>query len=434
MSTDEATRLAPLPAASPSRPKVVRRKPIKRRRLRKAWDFSHRWSALILGLFLVVETTSGAVLLYNAELFRASHGDFYTHTDSATPVSPEDALRIVQRAHPDFPAGWVARDGGILAVGSADYSRAYAVDPGTGHINGSADLQRGVLGFLVNLHDCALNCPGMAGTVPALAKPVPTFGLSWLNEITWGSVVLGSLGLLMVLLAISGAIVWWPTFARFSQGFRLRMKKGRYARDLDLHNVIGIVAVPAILMWGVTGAAFELPVVEKAWLAITGGDSAVDTTTFSFTPRESPAGSPTLSVSDAESVALEHAPGRVGYLTIPTEAADYYTVAVAGRYAPYGYRAFYSGDVQVYINPHDRTDVKVVDASHGQPLANTFYDKVFEPAHFGWLVNPWWRAAWFVFGMTPLALMITGLSTWLFKRGVHKRKKAARQAREAARQ
>ena len=392
------------------------------------WDYTHRWSArsaIVLGLFLVVEATSGAILLYNAELFRASHSTFYHHTASADPIDAEQAMHIVTREHPDFAAGWVSPDGGILAVGSTDFSSAYAVDPGTGRINGKADLNGGVLGFLVNMHDCAFTCAGSPGTLSALTHPVPTLGMTWLADVTWGGAILGVLGLLMLFLGISGIILWWPTFARFSHGFRLRMKKGRYARDLDLHNVIGIVSIPFLLTWGITGAAFELPVVEKAWLAMTGG-TAPDEAQFAFTPRQTATDAPTLSISDATSIAHEHVDGRTSYLTVPTPEADYYAVSMAGDYAPYGHRAFYSGDITVYVNSHDRDDVKVVDASHGQPLANTFYDKVFEPAHFGWLVSGWWRVVWFALGMTPLILMITGLSTWSFKRGVAKRRKAAR--------
>jgi uncharacterized iron-regulated membrane protein len=99
---------------------------------------------------------------------------------------------------------------------------------------------------------------------------------------------------------------------------------------------------------------------------------------------------------------------------------------VAGAYSPREHRLFYSGDVLVYVNAYDGADVKVVDASHDRPLANTFYAKVFEPAHFGWLVNGWWRLVWLVFGLTPLALAVTGLSTWLFRRGTERRRNGAR--------
>lgn len=212
--------------------------------------------------------------------------------------------------------------------------------------------------------------------------------------LTVGGLLLLVLGLLMVLLAITGVITWWPGFRRLSHGFRARLKRGRFARDYDLHNVIGLVAAPFVLMWGVTGAAFELPAVENAWLTITGGAS-VDPDRHTFTPNED---------------------------------AAYYTVSIAGSYAPYGARAFFGGGVYVYVDRHNASHVSVVDGGDVEPAANTFYEKVFEPAHFGWLVNGWWRIIWVVLGLTPLALMITGLSTWLFRTGAKRRRARAAKA------
>jgi uncharacterized iron-regulated membrane protein len=101
---------------------------------------------------------------------------------------------------------------------------------------------------------------------------------------------------------------------------------------------------------------------------------------------------------------------------LPSENADYYRAAIAGAYSPYENRAFYSGDVLVYINAGDSADIAVVDSSQDRPVANTFYDKIFRPAHFGWLVNGWWRIIWLLLGLTPAALAATGISTWLVKR------------------
>ena len=115
--------------------------------------------------------------------------------------------------------------------------------------------------------------------------------------------------------------------------------------------------------------------------------------------------------------ALQHAPGEIRYVSLPGEGFDYYSFSIAGNgYQPYGSRAFFGGDQTVNIDSHDPNHVSVVDAKP-QPGANTFYEKVFEPAHFGWLVNGWWRIIWFVLGIAPLALMVTALSTWLFRLG-----------------
>lgn len=422
MTRTEAAAKAPVKAKGPVR-RWLRRRPT-----RRAMVVTHRWLSLVLGLFLVIETTSGAILLYRAEYFRSTHGDLYQHSASANPVTPQQAVDIVTKAHPEFKAAWVSNDGGILAVGDPAYANIYAVDPGTGHINGAADINGGVMGFLANIHDCGLTCQDDPGYVSWLAKPVPTLGQAWLATVTWGSAVLALLGLLMIFLAITGVITWWPGFRRMSRGFRVRTKKGRFARDYDLHNVIGIIAVPMVFLWGVTGTAFELPAVENAWLAITGGHAA-DPNRYTFTANPAPAGAADIGVDGATKAALERYPGEFHYLQTPRgpgEAA-YYAVSVSEGYAPYNYRGFFSGDVMVYVDAHNPAHTSVVDDTAGEPGGNAFYDKVFEPLHFGWLMNGWWRIALFVLGLTPLALMVTGLSTWLFRNSTkRRRRKAAR--------
>lgn len=431
MSTDQATpdstRTEEAAASAPRGKRSGLRRWLRRRPARRSMVVVHRWTSLVLGLLLVVETTAGAVLLFHGDWFRATNSTFYQHTTSADPITAQRAMAIVTAAHPEFTAAWVSADNGILAVGDPTYTQAYAVDPGTGRINGFAHLEGGVMGWLANLHDCALTCQDYPGYVPALAKPVPTLGLSALTGITWGAVILGVLGVLMILLAITGVITWWPGFRRLSHGFRVRTGRGRFARDYDLHNVVGIIAVPFLLMWGVTGAAFEFPGVENAWLAVTGGHSP-DPNRYTFTANPAPKGSQELGVDRAASVALARVPGDVRYLVAPSPDADYYTVSVATGYQPYGDRAFFGGDTTVYVDGHDANHVSIADGSAGEPAANSFYERVFEPSHFGWLVNGWWRIIWALFGLAPLALAVTGVSTWLFRRGVQRRRRAARGA------
>lgn len=399
----------------------------RRRPVHRTLVLLHRWPGLLIGLLLIVETTSGAILLYNQEVFRATNAPFYHHTASVDPLSPEEAVTVVKKAHPQFGASWVSLDGGVIAVGEPTYSRAYAVDPGTGRINGMADLHGGVMGFLANLHDCALGCEGYPGFVPWFAHPVPTLGLTFLTGITWGAAVLGVLGLVMIALVLTSIKIWWPGRRRLRQRVRVRTGRGRFVRDYDLHNVVGMLALPFILMWGVTGAAFEFPVVEKAWLAVTGGD-APDPNAYVFTAHPAPKNAPTLDFAQASAAAVAKVPGQVRYVELPGAQAPYYAVAVKTDFAPSAHRAFYSGDTYVYVDSHDAAHTKTAPAA-GESMSNRFYDRVFEPTHFGWNVNGWWRLLWFAFGVAPLVLFITGVSTWLFRRRIKKRRRRAAAAR-----
>lgn len=400
------------------RPRWWRKRPV-----HKALVLTHRWTSLVLGLFLVVEATSGAAVLYQPEWFRATHGWFYQHSAAANPISAQRAVDLVSEAHPDFHASWVSYERGIYAIGDAGYAQAFSVDPGAGRINGLAELHGGTMGFLANLHDCALTCPAYPGYLPAMAASVPGLG-----GLSWGGLALVVLGLLLVLLVITGLIVWWPGIRRFSRGFRMRLHKGRFARDYDLHNIIGLIGAPLLLMWGVTGAAFELPAVKDAWVVMTGGEAGEQEPA----PGRAltPVNAPPVGVDAAVRAASGATGGEVVYAQLPqNDGPGTYVVSLHDSYAPYGYRALFGGDTTARVDTHDPTNVSIMDSAE-QPTANAFYDEVFEPAHFGWMVNGWWRIVWFVLGMTPAALAVTGLSTWLFRRGNRKRRKRATRTAE----
>jgi uncharacterized iron-regulated membrane protein len=421
----------PPPAPQPDRRAAVkrwwRRKPINR-----SLVLTHRWIGLVLGLFLVIECTTGAVLLYQGDLFRATNGKLYHHTASATPISAEQALNVVKQEKPDFGAIWVARDAGVWVVGDVSYENQWFVDPGTGRINGIGSQDHGILGLFINIHDCAFGCAGYPAHITWFETELWAGGPTFMNDITRGGFILGVLGLVLIVLVLTSLKIWWPGRKRIKQRFVVRRGKGRFARDYDLHNVVGAVALPFLLMWGITGAAFEFPVVEKAWLAITAGDQPKDED-FSIEAKDVPKGTPTISVDQATSVALAQLPGSsVNFIGVPSADANFYEIDLVSTYASYKYRSIYSGDAYVLIDPYDATHFSVIEGGKG-PVSNRFYDKFLEPTHFGWNVNGWWRIIWLLFGLAPLVLMITGVSTWLYRRGVKKRRKqtGARPIRDA---
>ena len=191
---------------------------------------SHRWPALVLGLLLVLETTSGAILLYQGELFRATNSNLYHHTASPDQIGPNEAITVVGKADPKFPASWVAHDGGVYVVGDQSYQDLYFVDPGTGDINGKTNPDRGFMGWLVNMHDCAFSCEGYPWYASWLAGPMWDDGPSFLTDITWGGFILGALGLVLILLALTSLKIWWPGIRKLKNRFVVRGGNGRFAR------------------------------------------------------------------------------------------------------------------------------------------------------------------------------------------------------------
>jgi uncharacterized iron-regulated membrane protein len=406
----------------PGRP--ARRRPL--RRVKRWTVVTHRWTSLVLGLVLVLITTTGAAVVFAPEWTRWTNSSTFDVTSSKHPVSVIDALETVDRAHPKFEAGSVNVYSGLYEVESRDtdaHPGFYGVDPGTGRITGYVNPDRGVMAFMAQVHECFFTCAEYPAYISALSDPMPTLGMHWLKDVTIGGFVLGVAGLLLIFLAVSGIWLWWPTIKRFSRGFKVRTGKGRFARDYDLHQVIGIVAVPFLLIWGVTGASFEFHWVSTAWYSVTGGEQAPES---SFTSKKAPKSTPDITAGAALAAAQEIAgpdkPIKNIYAPEPTDPTGVYSAYFASGLDPYRYGSA-PGVYLVEVDRRDADRIHVVDYGTAPTLSNKILDVWGSSAlHYGQTFNPWIRSIWFLLGLTPLLLAITALSTWLAKRKVRKRR------------
>jgi hypothetical protein len=280
-------------------------------------------------------------------------------------------------------------------LAGAESEMTYFVDAGTGTLNGRNNLYGGVVGFLENLHDGALTCEGFAGYTPWLSSPAPVASLSPFEEMTWGAVLLAIAGAALVFLAATAPFIWWPGLRRWRNAFRLRWRSGRYARDFDLHNVIGIVALVPLLVWGLTGLNFEVPGFRDVWDFATGGQSPPEDN-YTMEASENPR--PPITLGKAMQSAVERFPGL--------------RLLDAGPNL-WAHNAVYEDNVCVFLGP-------------SPTVSNAIADERTQPAlHYGTAVNGYWRALWFVLGFAPLLLSITGVSTWLYRRRVKRGRRAA---------
>jgi uncharacterized iron-regulated membrane protein len=395
----------------------------------------HRWVSLVLGVVLLVITTSGAFLVYGPEWWQWTNSSAYAESSSHVSVSPPAALGIVNAAHPDLNADTVNVYGGVYEVSAVTHAGGtyYTVDPASGRILGEVDLDRGFMAFMKQAHDCFFSCSELPGYIAVANHSVPTLGMKWLTDLTWGQVLLGGFALLLIFLALSGLWLWWGTLKKWADAVRVRWHRGRYARDFDLHNVIGIAAVPFLLVWGLTGAMIEFPWAKSAWYATTGGSTPADST---LTSNPAPKGTPDLTpdaaiTAAAATVVKRHGhPGRLTFFELPAadDPASTYTVVFhVDGFDPYSHHRF-PGQENINVDRHDAGRVGVIDLSPGAAptVSNALADSLaLVTLHFGQTFNVWWRLLWFGFGMAPLLLALTGVSTWLAKRGVRKRRRQA---------
>jgi uncharacterized iron-regulated membrane protein len=400
-------------------------------RLRRFLIVTHRWLSLLLGLVLLSITTSGAVLVYKPEIERWTNSAAYAHSEKPVTVTIPRARQAVKKAHPSFDAASVWHEHGVYRVYDTDYSSSYTVDPGTGKVLGHIGDTPSWIGFLDNLHECFLSCAEEPGHVWFLEKEVPltehwNIGSDG-EKITWGGLVLGAFALVLLYLSLTGLWLWFPRrgkrTGKWKKSVSVRWRRGRFARDTDLHNVAGLIAIPLLLLWAVTGMSYELGFVAKGYYAITPGKEIQSGTPVS---ARAPKGTPDISEDEAIAAAEKLHPGaRLVNVDVPAkdDPTSAYLMYMSIGYDPWAHSA-YPGEIGVYVDRH----TGVATTYYGDPdesTAQLIYDDFNYPTHSGYFVNGWWKIIWLVIGVAPALLAVTGVSTWLVRRKARKNRKDA---------
>ena len=205
----------------------------------------HLWTGIAIGLYIVVVCATGSVLVFRRQLMRiyANRPPVSLHTPDAKPLT-EDELRIAaQRAYPAFTVEkvWRSRRGNLpvdvwMSRGpkGAD-KKQHLFDPYNG-----ADLgetrPRGVrvIDWTVSLHDDLLG--GMRGRT-----------------------VNGVGAILLTILCVTGALIWWQGSVKWSRGLTVRWRGGWQRVNWDLHSAIGSWAFIAVLLWAISGIYLVFP-------------------------------------------------------------------------------------------------------------------------------------------------------------------------------
>jgi uncharacterized iron-regulated membrane protein len=390
---------------------------------RRLFTKVHRRLTFALGLVLLAVVVSGVLLVFQPEIEQVTHPALYETASGPAKLSPGQALAVVERALPKL--GWTGAEiydqRGAWEVHSAS-GRVARVDDTDGRLLGTIDREHGFMAFMENLHECGFTCEGESGYVGFLNKPAQIGGvdLTLGNEGTWGTVILAVSALVLLVLVITGLWIWWPRKGRFRRSLRLRRGAGRYKLHYDLHKIVGVIALPALLMWSLTGINFELPKqTEGAYYAVTPGSPAPESIyEFESKPGTGPGVSMTQAVVEAERVL----PGGPGHSTLasinspdPGEEGSYYELWFAHGIDTYHYSQ-YPGNFGVYVDRYSGEARQFFPNPDNATTTNEFMQNWTGALHMGRLVGWLPRSLWLIFGVAPLLLALTGIVTWLIRR------------------
>jgi uncharacterized iron-regulated membrane protein len=351
--------------------------------LRRALFQAHLWTGLGVGLYLVVISLTGSILVFHWEIEALLAP---RPVARAGPVLGYDALRdAVERTHPggrvegflvpktptDAVQVWleIERDGQHLIR---------FVDPVTGADLGPAEWNA-VLQWLAGLHTNLL-----AGDM--------------------GLLVNGAGAACLVVLCLTGLVVWWPGVRRWRRNLRLDFGVGWKRFNWDLHGVLGVWTAIVLLIWAVTGVYYAFPQPFQATLG----------RVMPFEPpREAPPpapeipGRPFASIAAIVAAAEQATPGAVTtWIDLPHPGSGARAVIIRHeRYEPW------AGHSPVIAVNAYTAEVEHVDVALSGNLGDTV-QRWFSYLHFGNFGGLPVKIAWTVLGLGPTVLAVTGTVMW----------------------
>jgi uncharacterized iron-regulated membrane protein len=208
--------------------------------LRKALFQVHLWTGIGLGLYVLLMSVSGSALIFRRELTKSLAREPRVAARSGARMSEEELKQAAKSAYPGYEVTrvslrknpdqaaeiWLERRGKKL-------QRLF--NPYTG-----ADLGDSLrLGFrfvlwLVDLHDNLL--AGQAGRLVNAAG-----------------------GIFTLLLALTGAVIWWPGIDTWRRSLSFRWKTNPKGFNWTLHSALGFWTFAFFFMWAISGIYLSIP-------------------------------------------------------------------------------------------------------------------------------------------------------------------------------
>ncbi len=362
----------------------------------------HLYAGLVLGLAVAFVGLTGSAVVYRPEIERILHPEWYEFSVGERRQSLDALVPPAVAAYPGAPPRFVSVDlpqapHEPVKVVMKDFGREEApwwrvhVNPYTGEILASFDPEKTVTGFLFHLH------------------------ANWLTgEHQWGEQVVGSVGIVLLVLCATGLVLWWPSWQRLGQGLRIRAGKGRSIFHGDLHRVLGIVFVVPLCLIALTGIVLVFPEYTRGIVI-----RALDVPRPPKAPQVNMAGRQISLEALIAMIQKEFAEAKVLGIQLPSPGAGLYTVRLL---QPGDERLRYGGGASLLVRVEAATGrvVQILDW-RSVPLATRVLFSWIFPTHTGDIAGAGGRLIAFVSGLVPFFLWVTGWIVWYLRRAQRQR-------------
>jgi len=208
--------------------------------LRRAIFQVHLWSGIAIGLYVLMISVTGSVLVYRNELYEAATPDPIISTSSAPRLTDDQLTEAAMRLYPGYGVGNLSRarnldQAVVVSLERGDEFKRRLFDPRTGSDLGKSE-PTGILlvSFLLDLHDDLL--AGETG------RTVNGFG-----------------ALALLALAATGLVIWWPGIKTWRRSLTLHRGSGWKSMTWHLHSMIGFWTFAFTLVFALSGAYLGFP-------------------------------------------------------------------------------------------------------------------------------------------------------------------------------
>jgi uncharacterized iron-regulated membrane protein len=212
--------------------------------LRKALFQVHLWTGVALGLYVLVVSVTGSAIVFRNELYKSLWPGPTTVAISGPPLTHDQLRSAARRAYPQYKVSWIwdttrrnqaANQAVEIWMDRDGHRKERLFDPYTGQDLGeSRPYSIQLLAWLADLH---INLLG--GKV--------------------GRIVNGVGAIFIVIISITGAVIWWPGVRIWRRGLAMQPASNWKLFNWELHSVIGFWMLPVVFVFGVVGIYAGIP-------------------------------------------------------------------------------------------------------------------------------------------------------------------------------
>jgi uncharacterized iron-regulated membrane protein len=218
---------------------------------------------------------------------------------------------------------------------------------------------------------------------------------------TTGETINGIGALLLVVLASTGLVVWWPGVKHWRSALRFQSRVRWRRQNYDLHRLTGFFASLLLMFVAFTGAYFAFPKTYEAIIAWAARKPSV-----LLAPRTKIAESRQISLDAIYANAVRALPvGETTLFTFPQQKDAAYSLR---RMLPGDWRR--TGDNLVYIDQYTGQVIRI--NYHRELPGPVRFTRDIYPMHFGTFFGDFTRILWIIVGLAPAMLYVTGVLIW----------------------